>query len=482
LIPGEVVFELYDTYGFPLDLAELVAGESFCTLDMEGFARCMGQQQERARQARRTERITVQVEGADRAETSFVGYDSVEPVEARLLQLIPQESGCFAVFERTPFYGEKGGQVGDRGVVTIDDRNYEVVDTCISAEGMILHKILEPINLLSVGALATLTVDATRRQHICCHHTATHILQAALRKVIGEHVKQAGSLVTEKFLRFDFSHFEGLSEGQLEAVEDVANAIVRQNISVCTGEMPFDQRPPYCLAHFGERYGARVRVVELGATQMAELCGGTHVRATGEIGLIKILSEGGIAAGTRRMEAIAGEAAQKFLGQIFRQFHRCACRLHCSMAEAETALLALQGEKQQREKQIKTLTMAQARQQIAKLLSDAREVCGRQWAVGFVDAPVDSGTLRSLAQEALKQKPNTYLLLLVNEGENFSYVIGFPSEGGISARQFIGAWNTIVHGNGGGNDTIVSGKCPVIENVSEAFLRFAQEMQTTSNP
>ncbi|MDR0727578.1 MAG: alanine--tRNA ligase [Puniceicoccales bacterium] len=481
VIPGAVVFELYDTYGFPVDLAELVAGESSRTLDKEGFERCMAAQRQRAREAQRAEKITVRDSDDAAARTIFAGYATTGPVETCLVKTISDGGKFWAIFAETPFYAEKGGQVGDSGYASINGKIYAITDTQITPDGTILHEISEAIGAIPLGCGVSLNVDGARRQRICCHHTATHILQATLRQVLGDHVKQMGSLVGESSLRFDFSHFEKLSWEQLEKVEDLANAIVLKNFTVNTSEVPFAQRPAHCLAHFGERYGDRVRVVEFVGTQMAELCGGTHVRATGEIGVIKILSEQGIAAGTRRIEAVAGVDAQKLFRKIFRNQCECTKQLHCPIEDLADALAKFQNQKQQLEKQIRAAAKAQAQRQLEVFLERSVEVSGRHWVMGYFDTSLDNGTLRALATVARAKLPQAHILLLASENMEIFYVISCPPGSGASARKFIEIWNSIVGGNGGGNETVACGKCSAARDVPAAFQKFCDELRSRTS-
>jgi alanyl-tRNA synthetase len=472
-VPGAVVFELYDTYGFPVDLAELIAGESSCALDREGFERCMAAQRQRAREAQRAEKITVKDSDDAAAQTVFVGYATTGPVETCLVKTVSQGGKIWAVFSETPFYAEKGGQIGDIGHASIDGQIFTITDTQVSPDGAILHEISDAIGAIPCRSKVFLSVDESRRQRICCHHTATHILQAALRQTLGEHVKQMGSLVREDSLRFDFSHFEKLSKEQLDKVEDLANAIILKNFAVHTTEVPFDQRPAHCLAHFGERYGDRVRVVEFVGTQIAELCGGTHVQATGEIGVVKVLSEQGIAAGTRRIEAVAGADAQKLFGKIFNDQCECARRLHCPMDDLADALSKLQDQKRQLEKQIGAMVKVQAQRQLGEFLEKSIEVNGQRWVMGCFDVPLDNGALRSFAKETSAQ--SAHVLLLTREDAGVSYVLSASPGSGISARKFIEIWNAIVNGSGGGNDAVACGKCPTIKDIPAAFQKFCDK-------
>jgi alanyl-tRNA synthetase len=393
-------------------------------------------------------------------------------VETHLVRTISKDGKFWAIFAETPFYAEKGGQIGDSGHASMDGQIYPIADTQISSDGTVLHEISDAIGAIPRGSKVSLSVDEIRRRRICCHHTATHILQAALRQVLGDHVKQMGSWVGADSLRFDFSHFEKLSREQLDRVEDLANAMVLENFAVHTTEVPFAQRPAHCLAHFGERYGERVRVVEFVGTQLTELCGGTHVRATGEIGVIKILTEQGIAAGTRRIEAVAGVDAQKLFRRIFHSQCECAQRLHCPMDDIIDALSKLQNQKQQLEKQIRAAAKVQAQRQLEAFLEKSVEVAGSRWVMGCFDVPLDNGTLRSLASGALGQSPRAHVLLLTREDADISYVLSCVPENGASARKFIEIWNSVVNGSGGGNDAVACGKCPAIKDIPAALQKF----------
>ncbi|RMH72107.1 MAG: alanine--tRNA ligase, partial [Actinomyces sp.] len=304
-LPGEIAFQLHDTYGFPLELTAEIAAERGVAVDTEGFAAAMAAQQERAKAARRV------ATGADEGpwaelldefgETDFIGRDEVSGT-GRVLWV--GEAGV--VLDRTPFYAESGGQVGDTGVIRTDTGEVRVVDTRYAAPGLHLH-VVEPIEgSIEVGQLAVATIDAERRAAIRRNHTATHILHWALREVLGDHVKQQGSYVGPDRLRFDFSHFEALTPDQIEAVEDLANREILDNAPVRHFETTMERaRELGAIAFFGDKYGDIVRVLEAGRHSV-ELCGGTHVRALGDIGLLHIVSEGSIGSNIRRVEAVTG--------------------------------------------------------------------------------------------------------------------------------------------------------------------------------
>ncbi len=328
IVPGAFAFELYDTYGFPLDMTQLLAAERGLTVDTEGFEREMEAQRARARAAQKKEIITVadgDTNAANARPTLFIGFDITHPVatitDATLLDVVENAGHTYLVFDRTPFYAEMGGQVGDTGTVTLGDVTLTVTDTIKDKAGRHLHRLSDAsVQSLPAGncnAAATLAVDLERRRAIQRHHTATHLLHWALREVLGTHVRQAGSSVHPDYLRFDFAHFEQVKPDQLQKIEHLVNARILENALVSTTEVAHADIAARkdINQFFGDKYGDRVRVVQIGGAPGAldgysmELCGGTHTAATGELGLVKITLESAIAAGTRRIEAVAGAPA-----------------------------------------------------------------------------------------------------------------------------------------------------------------------------
>jgi alanyl-tRNA synthetase len=453
-IPGEVLFELHDTYGFPLDLSQLIAAERNCSVDLEGFERAMERQRTRARSSQKMQKITV--EASALPPTVFVGYDLPDgPTESTILAVLPRSTGgsCLVTAE-SPFYGEMGGQCGDRGAVTVDGKKWAIVATERGGKGTLLHAVNGSLDEKLVGQRATLEVDKSRRRRICAHHTATHILQAALRKRLGNHVMQAGSLVTEDCLRFDFSHFRALSEEELAEVEREANGTVRANMPVNVFETEFEKRPPHCLAHFGERYGGRVRVVEIGPT--AELCGGTHASATGEIGTIKIIAESAIAAGTRRICALAGEVAHEHYGELFRRQRELQREL--AGGEPLEAIRVLRERLKNFEKEAKERTEAARREELAGL-SAALRAAERHRHCHRV-RPQDGEALRALARQLQAQlEGSDLLLLLAEERDRWNFAIVGGPDGG-TAGELAKELATAVGGRGGGRGNFAGGTLP----------------------
>ena len=318
-IPGEIVFKLYDTYGFPLDLTADIARERGLVIDEEGFEAAMEQQRDRARSA---SKFAASTEGAIRteAESVFCGYEGTEgsgtvvalyrdgePVDA----LSAGEEGA-VILSSTPFYAESGGQIGDTGILAETGKLFQVVDTQKNGSAIVHYGAVEE-GELQVGDSLDTIVDEERRQAIRLNHSATHLMHAALRNVLGEHVQQKGSLVAPDRLRFDFSHYEALTPEQIAEIEALVNEEIRRNVVADTRLMSYDDAMQSgAMALFGEKYGDKVRVLRFGDFSI-ELCGGTHVDRTGDIGVFKVTSEGGIASGVRRIEAVTGKGALEWI-------------------------------------------------------------------------------------------------------------------------------------------------------------------------
>jgi alanyl-tRNA synthetase len=316
-ISGKDSFELYDTFGFPLDLTQLIAAENNLTVDAAGFNEEMQQQKNRSRAAGTVdaEDWIVLKEGSNK----FVGYDSLEAKAEVLKYRKVKAKGkelYQIVLDTTPFYAESGGQVGDRGVLTIDNTPLTIIDTKRDNDLIIHFAETIPADL---SGNVTAAVDAIKRKRTELHHSATHLLHAALRKVLGNHVAQKGSLVNEEALRFDFSHFAKVTEEEIAKVEAIVNEKIRENVPVVIKEMNKDEAVALgAMALFGEKYGDVVRVVIIDPAYSVELCGGTHVGATGELGIFKLTSESAVAAGVRRVEAVCGAQAEQYINE---QFH-----------------------------------------------------------------------------------------------------------------------------------------------------------------
>ncbi|MDH5242230.1 MAG: alanine--tRNA ligase, partial [Gammaproteobacteria bacterium] len=311
-IPGEVIFKLYDTYGFPVDLTADIARERGLSIDENGFESAMDQQRDRARAASKFGAAAGDTLKTD-AETEFLGYDGTDGSseivslykDGKAVEVLSAGEAGAVVLSATPFYAESGGQIGDTGILVSDGKLFAVDDTQKSGKANVHFGSVEQ-GELRIGDGLVAVVDADRRQAIRLNHTATHLMHAALRQVLGDHVTQKGSLVAPDRLRFDFSHYEGVSKEQLQTIEDLVNDEIRKNNASDTDLMSYDDAiTSGAMALFGEKYGDKVRVLRLGDFSV-ELCGGTHVDRTGDIGVFKITSEGGVASGVRRIEAVTG--------------------------------------------------------------------------------------------------------------------------------------------------------------------------------
>ncbi|MDP2156691.1 MAG: alanine--tRNA ligase-related protein, partial [Nitrospirota bacterium] len=324
-IPGGELFRLYDTYGFPLDIARDVASEHDLLIDESGFHREMEQQKTKARASWVGEEASASASiykelFRKHKTTEFVGYDSFD-ADAKVLAIINNGNSVDelstgsegeVLLDRTAFYAESGGQIGDKGQLSADHVRVLVLDTRKPVEGMYMHKIKVVEGSLKAGMNVRGSVDKQKRLSVMRNHTATHLLHASLRNIVGEHVKQAGSFVSDERIRFDFTHFQSLDAKMIEAVEDEVNEAILRNITLDMQTMETKKAlSSGVTALFGEKYGDLVRVISVPEVS-SELCGGTHAHATGDIGLFKIISEGSVAAGIRRIEAVTGRAAVSF--------------------------------------------------------------------------------------------------------------------------------------------------------------------------
>ncbi len=404
VLAGAQAFLLYDTYGFPLDMTQLLAAERGLTVDVAGFESEMDKQRERGRAAQKKDVIVGATEGTATAEaTKFAGYDltPTSVTHAKVVDVVVTPKDTFLAFDQTPFYAEMGGQVGDNGHAIIGGAKVIITDCIKDKSGRHLHKVAvsDQLSAVSVGATATLHVDYHRRRAISRHHSATHLLQWALRKVLGTHVRQSGTHKTPERLRFDFSHFEAVTAAQLLEIEQLVNAKVIDNARVVATDIEYANKPEDVLAFFGDKYGKYVRVVDIGGYSK-ELCGGTHVTTTGEIGVIKITAEMAIAAGTRRIEAVAGQPALDFI--VHREAALAAVSAHLSAGPVDVAkkLESLLAHQKEIEKQLKVFQQKAAAGIAEELAAHATERDGLKFvtAVVLVDAPE---ALRSLGSQIL---------------------------------------------------------------------------------
>ncbi len=457
-IPGEQVFTLYDTYGFPVDLTADVARERGLDVDMEGFETAMNEQRRRARAASRFDDSYQRLDVS--TVTEFSGYERAsdkarvtelfragEPVEA----LAVGEEGV-VLLDRTPFYGESGGQVGDTGVISGQGFRFEVTDTRKQAGGKAhahFGRLVE--GQLKVGDSARPHIDEARRDAIRRHHSATHLMNAALHEVLGDHVAQKGSLVAPDRLRFDFSHAEPVSAGELQRIEDRVNAEILANHEAQTRVMPYDKAiAAGAMSLAGESYGEQVRVLSLGERSI-ELCGGTHVKRTGDIGFFAIVAESGVAAGVRRIEAVTGQAALAWVRQQRGLVEGLAQRLRCAPEALDERVEQLLERTRKLEKEAATLKSQLASGKGRDLAAEAQEIGGVQVIAARLDG-ADAATLRN-AVDQLKNKLGTAVVLLAGvDGDKVRMVAGVSKDttGRIAAGDLVNTVAQKVGGRGGG--------------------------------
>nr|WP_207923350.1 alanine--tRNA ligase [Marinomonas sp. KMM3893] len=457
VIPGETVFKLYDTFGFPADLTNDVARENGLEIDEEGFDAAMDAQRARARSA---SNFTMDMSGSVQldAVTEFTGYNQLEDqceVEAILLDgesVASIEAGQSAVIvlKTTPFYGESGGQVGDQGWLR-GPAAFKVSNTTKLAKAHLHHGEVKE-GRLSVGDKVTAEVDRSLRNATTLNHSATHLMHEALRRVLGDHVTQKGSLVDPERLRFDFSHFEGVTAAEIEQIEDMVNEQIRLNRPVETDIMDIESaKAKGAMALFGEKYDAEVRVLTMGADYSIELCGGTHVSRTGDIGLFKILVESGIAAGVRRIEAVTGKAAIDTTRQTEAALLKVASLVKGNKENALDKVVALNEHARALQKELDVLKGKMAALAGADLASQAVDINGGKLLVAQVDVN-DPKELRDLLDE-LKSKLESAVVLLasVNDGK-VSLIAGVTKEltKKVKAGDLIKMIAPLVDGKGGG--------------------------------
>ncbi|WJN61298.1 alanine--tRNA ligase [Pseudomonas sp. SO81] len=417
VIPGDVVFKLYDTYGFPVDLTGDIARERELTLDEEGFEREMEVQRERARSASSFGMDYNSLVKVD-SDTVFLGYQGTAgngkvvalfKAGAAVDSLGEGEEGVI-VLDQTPFYAESGGQVGDSGYLSAAGVRFDVRDTT-KAGGAFLHHGVVAQGSLKVGAAVQAEVDASVRQATALNHSATHLLHAALRQVLGEHVQQKGSLVDSQRLRFDFSHFEAIKPEQLKQLEELVNAEIRKNSEVETEETDIETaKAKGAMALFGEKYGDDVRVLTMGGGFSVELCGGTHVSRTGDIGLFKITSEGGVAAGVRRIEGVTGAAALAWLNGAEEQLKEAAALVKGSRDNVLDKLSGLIERNRQLEKELEQLKAKAASAAGNDLAGSAVDVKGIKVLASRLDG-LDGKALLAMVDQ-LKNKLGSAVILL----------------------------------------------------------------------
>jgi len=458
VISGDTVFKLYDTYGFPVDLTADIAREKQLTLDMPGYEKAMEQQREMARSASNFGNdysADLNLEG----KTDFTGYEHLDG-QVKIVALIKggeqidvlkQGDQGMVVVDKTPFYAESGGQAGDAGTLEAGANSFNVEDTQKQSSGVFTHNGVLQTGEIKVGDTLNAHVNKTQRQATALNHSATHLLHAALRKVLGEHVSQKGSLVDAEKLRFDFSHFEPVTDEQTQMIENMVNEQIRLNTPVETRVTDFDTAVAEgAMALFGEKYGDEVRMLKMGEFS-TELCGGTHVKRAGDIGLCKVTSESGIASGVRRIEALTGQAALEYVEQTENNLRQIAQMLKGSQDNVGAKVQQVLDKNRKLEKELEQLKAKLASSAGSELSSSAVEVDGIKVLAARLDG-VDPKSLRDTVDQLKNKLGSAAVVLAAVNGDKVSLIAGVTKDQikRIKAGDLVNSVALQVGGKGGG--------------------------------
>ncbi len=484
VLPGELVFKLYDTYGFPADLTADVAREKDLTIDEAGFDAAMQAQRKRAQQASQFDADYNEQLNSD-ATTDFIGYEQHKH-QAKILEVFFEGKAAdglsegqegLLILDKTAFYAESGGQVGDTGRISTPNGEFEVIDT-VKLGNAIAHKGVAK-GKVAVAELAEVEFDLDRRQAIKVNHSATHLMHAALKNVLGEHVNQKGSLVMPDRLRFDFSHFEAMTQNELSAVETLVNQQIRANHPLNTQVMNIDEaKSAGAMALFGEKYEEDVRVVSMGEFSM-ELCGGTHVKQTGDIGLFKIVSESGIASGVRRIEAVCAEQALTYTQQKEQQVLQLAALLKADPESLQSRMEQIIDKAKSIEKELAKLKQEQAASQGGKLLDKVVEINQTKVLSAKLD-DVEAKSLRGMVDDFKNQLGSAIIVLgVANEGK-VSLIVGVTKDltPKVKAGELVNFIAQQVGGKGGGRPDMAQAGGSEPENLEKALASVGQWLET----
>ena len=493
-IPGEEVFRLYDTFGFPLDLILEVANDENMNVDVKTFEKLLEEQKERARRSWKggiQKVVSPEIQKlSEETPTVFTGYEHLEDYaevvgilkEDKLVDVLNEGEKGVAILNRTPFYPEKGGQVGDTGVLEGNNCFCRVLDTQNLTEKLIGHEVEVIRGQLKVGEYVSAVVDAERRRAVTRAHTATHLLHKALKEVLGNHVKQAGSLVMPDKLRFDFTHFEAPTEEEIRSVEDQVYRWILDNYPVEIEEMPLEEAfNRGAVALFGEKYGDIVRVVDVGGISV-ELCGGTHVERSGDIGFFKIVSESSVSSGTRRIEAVVGEEAARYVREKEKLIGEIKKALQVPEEQLVQKVERLKEELKNREKEVDRLKRKLATVRVDELIKNAPEVKG----VKLVTARLEGFGGKELAEiaDVIRNKAGSAAVMLVGIKEGkASILVALTRDltGRVKAGDLIREVAPILGGKGGGRPDLAQGGATDLSRLEEAFARFRKTVSRSLN-
>ncbi len=488
ILPGEDAFKLHDTYGFPLDLTVEIAAENGISVDTEGFNKAMQEQKDTARAARKdgSSWDSDEVYTFENAEpTVFIGYDTLE-AEAKIVGAALKDSGVcegigageagFIVTDKTPFYAEMGGQVGDIGTVISKSKTVaEVVNTTKTGDGHYLHEIKAdaPIN---IGDTVIMSVNKAVRKDICRNHSTTHLLHKALKEVLGSHVAQAGSYVDAHRLRFDFSHFEAMTAEQLAEVEKKVNEAILAGLEVTVQELPIEEAKKLgAAAQFGEKYGDIVRVVSMGDYSI-EFCGGTHLTNTAQAGLFKLLSEGGVAAGVRRIEAVTGRGVMEYIHERDNMIASAASSLKTNEHDLVKKAASVVNELRESQKEIEKLKEASARDEAKNMLASATSIGSAQLITSRIDGR-SADSLKTTA-DSLRDSLSCGIVVLASlDGDKITFVAMASKEAvkaGAHCGNIIKNITAVCGGRGGGKPDMAQGGGKDASKIDEALAKAAE--------
>ena len=477
VLPGELIFQLYDTFGFPTDLTNDVAREKGYSLDMDGYETCMEEQRSRARSASQfglDYSDNIRVDGS----TQFCGYETLEN-DANILALYAagepvdsatQDAEVVVVLDKTAFYAESGGQVGDSGYLQTDSGKIEIID-CRKSGDHHLHIGRVLSGAIKAGQQVTARVDSTVRQGTALNHSATHLMHAALQQVLGDHVVQKGSLVDSERLRFDFSHNEAVTPKQIRQIEHIVNREILRNSNVDTEVMSMDDaRDKGAMALFGEKYGDEVRVLSMGGDFSVELCGGTHVSRTGDIGLLRISGESSVAAGVRRIEAVTGDKAVELCDQLQDTIADVSSLVRASGGNVADKVQQLVDDNRRLQKEIEALKSKLANASGSDLMSGLKQINGINVLSTVVEG-ADAKSLRGVADQVRSKLDKGVFFLAAVEGDKAALVAGVTSNltDSLKAGDLLKHVTAQVGGKGGGRPDMAQGAAADISALPEAM-------------
>ena len=482
-ISGELIFKLYDTYGFPPDMTADFARENNLKVDLKGYEKSMNKQKERGREASAFSSVlpeSLNLKGS----TDFVGYENDE-VKTKILELVSLSDGktqedikkneeTLVILDKTPFYAESGGQVGDSGALIGDKFEFQVTDT---------QKIGDHVG--HIGALAKGSVskgdgvlariNKQARNQTALNHSATHLLNSALRTVLGDHVEQRGSLVNEEKLRFDFVHQKQVTKGEIKEIEVIVNSEIRANSKATTETMPIKEAEKKgALAFFGDKYGEEVRVLSMGGDFSVELCGGTHVQRTGDIGYFKIITETSISAGVRRIEALTGEAAVNLSQDSHDNLDSLALKLNTSSEEVRDKISQLIDSNKTLKQELDKLRSSSLSATASDMSLESEEIAGLKVIAKKMEG-LDSSVLRETADKLRNKEKNSLIVLISIFEDKVPLVIATHKElDQIDARDVMNHLVNLLGGSGGGRSDFAQGGIEKVEDIEIALASLSE--------